>query len=346
MKAVKNFFTLLITLFASMVYFQELDRERNYRKILVLRPGDPAPFPLDVRLSGIYVAYGNASMIADKYSPRVPVSLAQFKFMKFDLGQGFTIPDNKIGRKSVANKVEFNATEATGSTEDYGLEDIIPQDDIDNAPAGYDPEGRAVEGIANYNMLAREVRVANLAFDASNYTATTNKSTLTYPWSDYTNSHPIKDINAALDKMVMRGNVITMGQSVWTALRSHPDIVSAVLRNPGSEGIITREQFAALFELEELLVGQAWVNAAKKGQTPSLSRAWGKYCSITCRDILADLRNRVSFSLTAQFGSKVAFRSFDSNIGLRGAVKVKAGESVKELVTAPDLGYLFSNAAA
>ncbi len=347
MRAVRNFIQTLIALFAMIVFYQELDRERNYKRILVLRPGDAAPMPIDARLSGIVIAYKNDVLIADQVAPRRTVSTKEFKYVKHDLGEGFTLPDNKIGRKSEANKVEFTGTMETDLCEDYGLEDVIPQDDIDNAPAGDDPEGRAVEGIANYNDLNREKRVSDLIFNTNSYAAGNQEQLAgTTQFSAFTTSDPITKLNDALDSMVMRGNIIVFGQKAWSYTRRHPDIVSAVLGNSGTKGMVSKQQFADLFEIDEVLVGPAWLNTAKKGQTPVLSRVWGNHISILCRDVLADLTNRVTFALTAQFGDKVAYRDFNNRIGLKGAVIVKAGDSVKELVTAKDLGYLFQDAVA
>ncbi len=42
----------------------------------------------------------------------------------------------------------------------------------------------------------------------------------------------------------------------------------------------------------------------------------------------------------------MAGRREDPDIGLRGGVRVRVGESVKELIVANDLGYYFENAVA
>ena len=306
-----------------------------------------APFPVVPELTAIAVAYKNSAYIADSVMPRVMVGKQDFKYLRYNLAEGFTIPDTKVGRSSQPNKVTFSATDATDSTQDYGLEDPIPQDDIDNAPPNYDPRGRAVEGITDLVLLDREKRVADLLFNAGNYAAA-NKLTLAgvAQWSDFTNSHPLSDILTAIDAMVMRPNVIVMGRAVWTKLSTHPEIVSAILGNPGTKGIVRREQVASLFELQDVLVGESWVNSAAKGQAVSLSRIWGKSAALIYRDQLATNRGRVTFGFTAQWGNRVAGSLTDPDIGLRGGERVRVGESVKELLTANDLGYLFSAAVA
>jgi hypothetical protein len=85
----------------------------------------------------------NRTAIADDVLPRLPVGTKEFKYLVNTQSEGFTIPDTKVGRRSSPGQVEFTATEVAGFCQDYGLDDVIPQDDIDNAPPNYDPVGRA-----------------------------------------------------------------------------------------------------------------------------------------------------------------------------------------------------------
>ncbi|MFV9531212.1 hypothetical protein ACNUIM_32135 [Pseudomonas aeruginosa] len=66
-----------------------------------------APFPIDPELTAIAIAYRNGRMIADEVLPRVPVGKQEFKYWKYDLAQGFTVPETLVGRKSKPNEVEF-----------------------------------------------------------------------------------------------------------------------------------------------------------------------------------------------------------------------------------------------
>lgn len=306
-----------------------------------------APFPLTPELTAIAIGYKNPSLIADQVLPRVPVGKQSFKYRKYDIGDNFTIPDTKVGRTSAPNRAEFGFTEVTASTADYALDDPIPLVDVENAPEGYDPIGRATEVLTNLIALDREVRAANLVFGASNY-GSSNKTTLSgnSQWSDKTNSDPVNAILTALDACVMRPNIMTLGHATWTQLRTHPKVVQACFGSAQNAGIVPKQAVIDLFELEDILVGQAFVNSAKKGQTVSLSRAWGKHCALMYRDKLADATSGVTFGFTAQFGTKVAGAIEDKNIGMRGGVVVRSGESVVELLTANDLGYLFTNAIA
>jgi len=303
------------------------------------------PFPIDPVLTGIAIAYSNRSMIADDVLPRVPVGKEEFKYTKYSLAEGFTVPDTKVGRKSKPNEIEFTGEEVTDSTEDFGLDDPIPMSDITNAPENYNPEQRATEQLTNIVELDRELRVAGKVFNAANYSAA-NKIVLsgTDQWSDFTNSDPIGDIMLGLDSCIMRPNIGILGRATMTKLAQHPDVVKATNRNSGDKGIAQREAIAALLELEEVLVGESFVNNARKGQAASIGRAWGKHAAFIYRDKMADNRNGTTFGFTAQFGTRVAGSKEDSDIGLRGGMRVRSGESVKEVLTATDLGYFIQDA--
>jgi hypothetical protein len=150
----------------------------------------------------------------------------------------------------------------------------------------------------------------------------------------------------ALDAVVMRPNIAVWGRAVFTKVATHPAIVKAVHGNEGGSGIATAQQIASLLELDALYVGESWYNSAKRGQTASMARLWGKHAAFIYRDSLANTRSGTTFGFTAQFGDRVAGKWEDKNIGMRGGVRVRTGESVKEIVTANDLGYLFIDAVA
>lgn len=305
-----------------------------------------APFPVDPVLTAIVIAYRNARMIADEVLPRAPVGSQSFKYWKYNLADGFTVPDTKVGRKSAPNRVEFSATDESSSTEDHALDAPVPQADIDNAPANHDPLGRAAEQTANLIALDREARTSSLVFNNASYAAG-NKTTLsgTSQWS-HTDSNPVVAITDALDGMVMRPNIGVLGRRVSTWLRRHPKVVKSYNGSLGDEGMVPMAYLADLLELEAILVGEARLNIARPGQAVNLTRAWGPHASFIYRDKLADAASGTTFGFTAQWGDRISGSQYDGDVGMRGGQRVRVGESVRELITANDLGYFFENAVA
>jgi hypothetical protein len=315
------------------------------------------PFVIQPRLTSIALTYRNEKMIADLVLPRVPVDSQTFKYSKFTQEDAFTVPDTKVGPKSAVNEIDWTATEASASTQDYALEDLIPGYDVQAAQAAQaaqgvmpiDPQARSTELITSLLELDRETRAANLVFNAATYPAA-NKATLsgTSQWSDYTNSNPVTAILSAMDGMLVRPNSLVIGQAVWTILRQHPKVVQAILGNTNNAGVVNLQQVADLLEIENLLVGKGWSNSSKRGQTPTMARLWGKFAALLYIDPNANsAQGAMTFGITGQWGTRIAGTvENDPSIGMRGGTRVRVGESVKELVLASDAGYLFSAAVA
>jgi hypothetical protein len=312
-----------------------------------------AAFTVNPALTGIAMAYRNAAMIADAVLPRLPVGTKEFLFHELPMAEAITVPNTLVGRKSAPRQVEFGMVPKTGMALDYGLDDVVPNDDITQAAAMramgavFDPKATAVQNLTDLVGLDREIRVANKVFSAGTY-STSNRVLLsgTSQWSDPL-SAPITAITDALDVPMMRPNVAVLGQTTWTKLRRNPALVKAANKSAGDSGIISQDEFKEMFELEELLIGSGWVNIAKPGQPPVRARVWGRHAAFIHRDKLATASGqRATFGFTGQFGGKVVGERPDGDVGLRGSIRVRSGETVAEVISAPDLGFFFENAVA
>lgn len=315
------------------------------------------PFIVDPVLTAVAIGYRNPAhtLIADLVLPRIPVGGEKFNWTKYPISEGFTVPDDAVGRTSRPNQVRFSGFRETSETEDRGLDDPIPNSDIKAAAemrakglGTFDPEARAVEMLENYKQLNREIRVSRLVFNPATYAAG-RKIVLSGSsrFSDYANSDPIEVIKAALEgTLVFRPNMLVLGQPVWSKLSSHPAIVNAIRGNLTTKGIVTKEEFARLFEVQRVLVGESMLNTARLGQDVSLARVWGKHMAALYIDPAVTAESGITFGFTAQYGGKVAGRIEDPDVGLHGGQRIRNGESVKELVAAPDVGYLIQDAVA
>lgn len=310
-------------------------------------------FPVNAELTAVAIAYQNpeSQLIADKVLPRVPTA-KKFKYTKYSAEQGYTVPDTKVGRRSEPNMVDFGGEEVTDECVDYGLDDLIPNDEIQahadmpkpSSGGPVSPQMLSTMMLTGLVQLDREIRVANMVFGAGNYVAA-NKVTLSgnSQWSDRTNSDPLNAITAAMDIPLVRPNKMIIGQEAWTQLRQHPKIVQAVGKSAQTAGYAALREVAELLELQDILVGRSRHNTARRGQAPSYVRAWGKHCALLNIDSLAAQTGQPTFGFTAQWGTRIAGSSPEPNVGLRGGVRIRSGESVKEVICSTDSGYLFTN---
>lgn len=300
-------------------------------------------FPYTAEYSAIAIAYHNTKLIADLVLPRVPVGKKEFKYTEYPLANSFTVPDTLYPKNGRPNMVDFGGSEVTSMTIDYGLEDIISNDDIANAPEGSNLEGKGVEYVTDLVALAREVRTAAAVFNTANYaSANTLALTGTDKFSDYTNSDPLKVLVEALDTPIMRPNTMTIGRLAWSKLIMHPKVVKAAQGNDGDSGIALKARVAEILELDNIFVGEGWLNTAKKGQTAIMERVWGNNISLTYLNAFADTQRGVTFGFTAQYGTKQA-GSKSEDAGINGSMLVRSAESIKELIIAKDVGFLLED---
>jgi hypothetical protein len=314
-------------------------------------------YPVNAELTAIAIGYRNPDehLIADMVLPRVGTT-KKFKWTEYPTADAYTVPPTLVARRSEPTVVEFGGTERTDETFDYGLDDIIPNDEVQAwrdmpkpAMGGpVSPMARSTELITGLIQLDREVRVAGLVFNTATYPAA-NRATLsgTSQWSDRANSNPVAAILAALDLPLRRPNMMVLGYEVWTQLRQHPMLVSAILGQNVPSGAVTQDQVAAFFQLPRgVMVGQSRVNTARRGQTANFVPTWGKHAALLHVSQAAAETAQPTFGFTAQWGTRIAGEMDEPKMGLRGSMRVRVGESVKEVISANSAAYYFANAVA
>lgn len=305
-----------------------------------------APFHVSPELTAIAIAYRNpvTDYIADLVMPRTrPVGKLEFSYTVYDLS-AFNRPNTFVGRKGRPNEVTMSSTTQTAAIEDFGLDDLIPMSDIEQGRAiGRDIQAESVEYIMGLVKLDRECRVAAAAQNAANFTNTATLSG-SNQWS-HADSKPLTALLEYLDTPMMRPNTMILSAPVWSKLRIHPQIVKAIYPI-SAEGAVTRQQLAALLELKNIHIGASYVNSAKKGQDASLTRVWGNHCTLLYLDPTAETSKGVTWGMTVPYGTAVAGTIDEQGVGLRGGVRVRAGESLKELVVSKGAGMLLKNCIA
>lgn len=312
-------------------------------------------FPINPELAAVAIGFKNRDidLIADQVLPRIPVA-KKFAYTKYTVADAFTVPATRVGRKSDPTMVDFGGTLVNAECFDWGLDDLVPNDEVEafNAQnmAGFslpNPLAKSVSLITGLILLDREIRVANLVNTLGTYLAA-QRTTLvgTSQWSDFTNSNPLDALLAALDIPIMRPNTVVMGQAVWTKLRQHPRLIQAANASAQTGGAITRQDLADLLEVRSVLIGSGFANTAAKGQAPSFSRVWGKHCALLYVSEDQANADQPTFGFTGQFGTRIAGTFPETQKGLRGGQRVRVGESVLEVISSQESGYFFQNAVA
>ena len=302
-----------------------------------------SPLVIIPALSAVAIKFRQTGMIADLVMPRVVVEKQEFIDLSDRMHEWITPPETPVGRVGVPNQLSNSVQDPTYlATVNQGLDEPVPNQDATNS-ASESALMRATQRVMGFVELRREVRVASVVSVSANY-AYVSALSGTSMWSDYANSNPLNDLLTFLDKPFMRPNKLVMGRNVWTTLSQHPKLIAVAGAN-ATQRRITRQELADLLEIDEIIVGDGWINTAPKGKPPVKTRIWGNVCAGIYNGSASQADNGM-WGYTAQFGSRIAGTIPDPNIGMYGGVKVRAGESVREVVTAKEFGFLLTNVVA
>lgn len=302
--------------------------------------------PSDPHLTSLAIAYRNPDkvLVADSVLPRDD-SLAEtlFSYQRAkDVGQQFRLPHTAVGPKGKVNRLELDWESVPAQTEDNAIDVPLSFYDTKRKNARDIAAGLATSII----QLRHEFNVAQLVFNAASY-VTGQKEELEgderLDHADY-EGNPLELVDEALGKMLLRGNIAVFGQASWRKFRTNPKVVSAVLGNAGTSGLVTPAQVAAVLGLQEILVGEGWLNTSLPGVASNMVQVWGPHIALIHRDRNASTQGGVTFGLTAQYGTRIAGWREEKDMGMRGGQIVRVGESTKPLIVAPYGGYFIENA--
>lgn len=254
-------------------------------------------FHIDAALTNISVALlqNPQSFIASRVFQNVPVQKQSDKFFTFD--RSFFNRNGAKKRASGARVSEVGYALSNDSyfCEEYGVAIPIPDQVRANADPAADP-ARAAAELATHQMLIQKETDFTTNFFTTGLWGTDITGVASNPgasqviqWSDTTSGDPIGNvrtgINTILGNTGIKPNIFVMGREVYSALIDHPDIQGRI--NGGATtaqpSIATLNLLAQIFEVDEVMVGEAIQNTAAEGDTAAHSFILGKKCVLTYR---------------------------------------------------------------
>lgn len=245
---------------------------------------------IDVPLTQISVRYQNPEYIGTQVFPRVQVTDRSDKFFIYDNASG----NSKAWLRNDAKQRAVGGATARGGYElstgsysviQYGFEHPIPDEVRKNSDQPLQPDADGITFCMDKVAMAQEKIIATLVNTSGNWTTNVTLSG-TNQWSDYTNSNPFTDFKTAriaIRQQVARpANTIQMGLQTFEALALHPELLDRV-KYTGTQdrpAMVTAQMMAALFMVDQVLVGGAVEETANEGATSSVSFIWGKHAWI------------------------------------------------------------------
>lgn len=302
---------------------------------------------VDVALSNVAIAYKPEGMIAELLCPVVSVPKQSDAYYIWSQADMFRTEDDKRAAGTEANKITRSISSGTFFADNYALKDNIPYEDIENADAGFlfTTRQSRVEFIKTKLLLNMEYRIAMQCTSTSNVGSST---TVGSAWTTYTatKSDPYANVNTIIDNVYdstgFRPNRVLFGEYAWRHFRRHADIIDLVYGNVDkgrSARVVTREQAAALFEVEQVLVGGAYYNTADEGQSASLSQIWNDNVLAYYAPMKA-AKDKPSFMYGFRWNKLMNMQAKIYQRERASAEEVQLGYYQDEVITAKALGFL------
>jgi len=224
---------------------------------------------------------------------------------------------------------DWDFTTDTFATQEHGWEEPIDDNEAKMYRNFFDFEQIATQRAFDMVLREQERAIATAIYNTTTWTGATLTTAITHEWDDATNAVPISDINAAKQKVWdltgLWPNALVINRKQFNNLRTLDDIKDTIASSgagyPTRATDITREQLAACFDLDYILIGGAAKNTANEGQTRSLSQIWSDEYAMVCRIATTNDMSEPCIGRTFHWGAD------GSNIG--GHVETYRDETVR-----------------
>jgi hypothetical protein len=230
----------------------------------------------DVVLENVSIKYKNGLYIADKLAPMVRVKNQSDKYYIFDKRDSLSDLAAKRQEGTSSNREGFRLSTDSFKCEEIALSTTLSDEARDNADSVLRLETAKTNFVTDKILLRWEVLAAGIMTTSTNWA---NSSTPTYLWDDNgVNSSPITDIENAIDAVEAgtghRVNKMVISKDVYKVLKHHPEIIGRMAND--TMRIATLQTLRDIFDIEDIMIGDASKNTANKGQTASYSKIWTK----------------------------------------------------------------------
>lgn len=336
-----------------MKEYREAMRDPALRKSLddsyglEVRGVSPSSVHSDTFLNNMSVMYANDAYIGERLVTAVPVTKKTDKFAIYPKRERFEYPSDLLGERAHANEISESRSSDTYSLLDYGYQNFLSQDTLDNQDPAFDERVDLIEAISEGISFRRELRIATALTTASNYDNSTTLSG-SNQWDSSTGGNPIKDIQTGIAALFHGPGATDIvgfcSLEVFNVLSRHPHLLD--VQKYTTNGLLNRAQIANYLGLTDLLIGSGRKQTANEGQTASYSRIWGLDFGIVRVARRASKRTASFASLFRSTDDPVTTEWFDATTGKKGGHYAKVAVSEDLKVVASSAGYIIKAATA
>lgn len=298
---------------------------------------------VDPVLSNLAIGYTNADFIAERLFPLARVKKEAGKIPVFNKDH-FKLYNTERALRAKSNVMQpGDRTFIDVSLEEHDFS--VPMDYREGEEADFDLQASNAMIAEEVIQLRREKIAADLAFNAANYAAT-NKITLAGA-SQFTaaGSDPIGVIEAGKEavrkRIAKRPKTIAMGPTTFSVLKNHAQLLDRIKYS--QKGVLTRELMAMVFDVDEVIVGDAiWETDA--GVSTDM---WGDSLLLFYSRPAAAGSARSVYLPNFGYTTYKLMGQVDKYLDVGGKVEyVRSTANFKTALVGADAGYLISDTNA
>ncbi len=289
--------------------------------------------------------------VADRVAPVVHVPVTNGKYYVFSGAEAIRDDYDAVrAPKSESSEITRSYSSATYACQQYGLRDLIADEEMDNADrAVIDPERDAVELITRKLKLPIEKRLISKLMDTG---VVTNNANATAAWNASSGVDIEGDIDAAKlsvrKKAGVEPNTIVVPPHIAASAKKDSNIRELV-KYTDSTLLVGGELPPKLFGLE-VVIPMALSDEAEPGvSTPSVDFAWDEN-SVLVAYVERESPSKRAISLAYQFRRPVAgsldVAAYRYRDEARHATVVEGLIEQTEEVVCTDCGFLITGAYA
>jgi hypothetical protein len=296
-------------------------------------------------LQELSIAYVNDDYIGERLMPPVSVNKLAANYWSRPQRDGYSYPNPAIGPDGSVQTVSQDVTNTPVALVPQAYKeylDVWTMDEADSVVLELiDPTMNVLDALA----LWREQQIATVLTTAANFGANTAAIAAAVRWNT-ANGNPIANV-ATAKAACWTGNgpgswVGYCGLNVYNALKTNPMILDQVKYTGGAPAVVTRQAIAALFELDDLVVGAARQNTANEGVAAVYTRMWDANNSFgIVRVANRPSRRSASFGITLEQPT-VSSTWFENGRGGKGAYVTQVARADAPVILAAPCGFLYT----
>lgn len=230
----------------------------NVKEIIVAGP-----------LANVSIAYRNKSYIADRVFPIIDGVSPKAKIARYLKGAWFRDEAGIRGPGSRAKRGGYPTDYISISTQEYAFAKEVTDEDrrfanVQGAPP-LKPDQDAIEFTADKIDLSKERRTANLVLTGTWSGVAGEDAAGLWAPNDATNTF-IEDVLARIETIRantgLKPNKLAIDHGTYNTLKKLDALLDRIKYT--QRGILTAELIAAIFDLDEVLIGEAIYSSAKE----------------------------------------------------------------------------------